>query len=100
VTDSAMHAVKRGMAAAVRGCGSWPVVGELAEYLTAAHSAGREGDRAIESWVRWRRRFAPDPDRLELGSTRTNTRYEVARAMFKQRNEVVRLLTLPESGSA
>lgn len=95
-----LHATKRGMLVAVRNCGAWPSAATLAEYQRSADRAGREVDRAIECWSRWRRRFDPDPDRLELGSTRTNTRFEVARGLHEQRREIVRLLTEPESGSA
>ena len=56
--------------------------------------------RAIDTWVRWRRRFDPDPGRLELASGRTNVRFEVSKALAEQRNEVVHLLIGPGSGSA
>jgi hypothetical protein len=69
------------------------------DYQRAADLA-HETDRAIETWTRWRRRFAPDPDRLELGSGRVNVRYEISRALFEQRNELVRLLTEPAPASA
>jgi hypothetical protein len=94
-----LDATRKGMIAAVRNCGHWPTIATLDDYQRAADLA-HETDRAIETWTRWRRRFAPDPDRLELGSGRVNVRYEISRALFEQRNELVRLLTEPAPASA
>ena len=98
--DPTMREVKRGAIAAVRGCGPWPTAGTLPEYLAAAERAQLEMDRAIETWQRWRRRFDPSGDRLELGSERTNVRIAVAKVEYLHRDEAVRQLLGPVSGSA
>jgi hypothetical protein len=71
----------------------------LSEYLAAAQRAEDEINRAITCWQRWVRRYDPPPDIRELGSGRTNVRYEVSRALLEQRNEALRLLTGPAEGS-
>jgi predicted ATPase len=100
MTEPEKRAVRRGATSAARNCGAAPIVGTLAEYSRALERAERETDRAVETWVRWRRRFDPDPDRLEIGSGRTNVRHEVAKALFEGRSETIRLLTGPAEGSA
>jgi hypothetical protein len=70
------------------------------KYLAAAHRAGREADRAVETWQRWTRRFNPDPARLELGSGRTNVRHAIAKGMAEQLSEAIAILTGPAAGRA
>lgn len=100
MSAASLHATKKGWTLAVRNCGSWPSPGTLSEYVAAAQRAERETDRAIETWVRWRRRFNPDPATLELGSGRTNTRHAIAQGMLDQLNEAISLLIGPPAGSA
>jgi hypothetical protein len=100
VNAALIDASKRGAVIAMRGCGRWPLAATLAEFEFLAARAGREADRAIEAWGRWRRRFDPDPERLEMGSARVNTRFEVARAIAEQRSAVLRALTDEPAGEA
>jgi len=100
VTAATLHATKRGMVTAVLHCAGWPVAGTLDEYLAAAQRAEDEINRAITCWQRWVRRYDPPPDIRELGSGRTNVRYEVARSLFEERQETIRLLIEPAMGSA
>ena len=96
----ALAQTKKGMILAVRYCGAWPVCAALDEYVAAAQRAEREVDRAVETWQRWRRRFDPDPDCLEIGSGRVNVRHAIATAMLDHLSEKIRIMTGPAEGSA
>jgi hypothetical protein len=100
VTPAERRAVNRGATAAVLNCGCWPTTGTIDEYEIAVDRAYRETGRAVACWQRWRRRYDPDPHSLEVGSGRTNTRFEVARAFLQQRADVLQTLTGPAAGSA
>jgi hypothetical protein len=96
-----IEATAKGLTTAIRACGAWPVSGELADFVIAAQRAEAEVDRAVETWQRWRRRFAPVPaNALDLATERTNIRQTVALVECEHRRECVRLLLGPMSGQA
>jgi hypothetical protein len=101
MTDAELRVVNRGSVVAILRCGAYaPASATLVELDEAADRAAREVDRAIECWQRWRRRFNPGPDRLEVGSGRTNIRHGVALFIATQRVEVLQALIGPAQGSA
>jgi hypothetical protein len=100
VSAATLLQTQKGLTLAVRYCGHWPTSATLPEYLIAAQRAEDEINRAITCWQRWRRRFDPDPNRLELGSDRTNVRHSVASCLLEGRNGAIRVLTGPMEGSA
>jgi hypothetical protein len=95
-----IEATAKGLTTAIRACGAWPVSGELADFVIAAQRAEDEINRSLTTWHRWTRRFNPTSDVLKLGSTRTNTRYELSRALLALRSDVLRQLLGPPAGSA
>ena len=87
---------------AIAGCGYWPTSGVIADYRASTAGAGREIDRIFTLWHRWRRRFAPTTECIDIedGPPRLYTRYQVASQLFRQRAECVRLLVGEPQGQA
>ena len=81
---------------AVERCGDWPTVATIGTYLDAVDRARREADRLYEIELRYRRHYGIEAG----GNARWRSRYGVTMALFEQRSECLRLLTVPEAGSA
>jgi hypothetical protein len=100
VSEATLRETQKGMTLAARNCGRWPIAGTLADFAAAAGRASAEADRAVEAWLRWRRRFDPSGDRLELGTGRINIRVEIAKGMADQLNDTITIFLGQMAGQA